>query len=967
MQFRTKARAVDLLGKGQIADLPTAITELWKNGYDAYADNLKAELFKKGYKGLENDYFIISDDGKGMSNADILDKWLVLGTDSKSRATLDIESEDTLWKQPRIKAGEKGIGRLSIAYLGNPMLMLTKKLGHPLQVLYFDWRLLENYNLFLDDIIIPIKPVDSNDSLQEVFKDLKNIFLKNFEQEIDLDNNIIWEGKQVTLKKDIINDSNNAILENVIYEWINNFFSYENSHGTIFLTFNPIDQILDLSEKDEDGLEERNFVISSLTGFINPFKDIQSNIKNTFLIHKEDETYDLLTSRGNFFVSSDFNLADVYINGVFDGEGNFNGKVRIYDEIIDYSFTNSRKKDKRSSYGEVPIELGYSQGVELSSNLNEELYNQIKSKVKEYGGLYVFRDDFRVLPYGRYNADFLNFEQRRSKRAGTYYFSYQRMFGYIDITRDRNPNLKDKSSREGFINNAQYRAFTSDASNFFISLALDYFQTNPKFSLFRDKQKEISDQNVSLKADKAREKADKIAFTKSLNEYPKKLEEHQSKYENLLNELEVKLDNLNVTYSEVESILDELQKLDIEFKSLLPKIPKRYKPTETQKERLYKFEDRLNSYIEYVTPKREILNSKAQDKLEIRDLKIDFTKKYNSYISSLEKELNTNRQLLEAKTDSLIKEYRERARNLIKALSEDKEKIIISIVSKEHISSYIDKIQDLYSSLLNQAQGTLFPLVDHINRLSFDIDEEQVQGAYKAQYDQMKYQWEQTRDTAQLGIAVEIIDHEFNQLYAKINNQLNVLNNNEEVRSIKEFNFLEKNFKQLEDKYALLSPLYRISGALIKDVSCNVIYNYLLEFFENQIEDYNIQFEVSETFKEHTILIKEPVIHTIFINIINNAIYWMRNKEQRIIKLDYLSDSDEIIIANSGEKIPDYRLDNIFDLFYTQRPNGRGIGLYLSKQSLNESGLDIYATNDKKYNSLNGACFVINQLSIKNV
>ena len=83
MQFRTKARAVDLLGKGQIADLPTAITELWKNGYDAYADNLKAELFKEGYDGLKTTYFIISDDGKGMSNADILDKWLVLGTDSK--------------------------------------------------------------------------------------------------------------------------------------------------------------------------------------------------------------------------------------------------------------------------------------------------------------------------------------------------------------------------------------------------------------------------------------------------------------------------------------------------------------------------------------------------------------------------------------------------------------------------------------------------------------------------------------------------------------------------------------------------------------------------------------------------------------------------------------------------------------------------------------------------------------------
>ena len=258
-------------------------------------------------------------------------------------------------------------------------------------------------------------------------------------------------------------------------------------------------------------------------------------------------------------------------------------------------------------------------------------------------------------------------------------------------------------------------------------------------------------------------------------------------------------------------------------------------------------------------------------------------------------------------------------------------------------------------------------MVEHIKRLSFDIDEEQVQGAYKAQYDQMKYQWEQTRDTAQLGIAVEIIDHEFNQLYAKINNQLDILSENNTVNSIKEFSFLEKNFKQLEDKYALLSPLYRISGALSKNISCNVIYDYLLQFFENQIAEYKISFDVSSTFKNHSVNIKEPVIHTVFINIINNAIYWMRNKEQRIIKLDYRMDSKEIIIANSGEKIPDYRLDKVFDLFYSQRPNGRGIGLYLSKQSLNEANLDIYATNDKKYNSLNGACFVITQITEGNV
>ena len=49
-QFRTKARAVELLGKGQIADLPTAISRVVENGYDAYADKLSCNLYLPGYK-----------------------------------------------------------------------------------------------------------------------------------------------------------------------------------------------------------------------------------------------------------------------------------------------------------------------------------------------------------------------------------------------------------------------------------------------------------------------------------------------------------------------------------------------------------------------------------------------------------------------------------------------------------------------------------------------------------------------------------------------------------------------------------------------------------------------------------------------------------------------------------------------------------------------------------------------------
>ena len=88
----------------------------------------------------------------------------------------------------------------------------------------------------------------------------------------------------------------------------------------------------------------------------------------------------------------------------------------------------------------------------------------------------------------------------------------------------------------------------------------------------------------------------------------------------------------------------------------------------------------------------------------------------------------------------------------------------------------------------------------------------------------------------------------------------------------------------------------------------------------------------------------------------------MRSKEPREILFEYKEDTNEIVICNSGLKIENHRLEKIFDMFYSNRPNGRGIGLYLSKQSLNENYLDIYATNEKKYNKLNGACFVIKSL-----
>lgn len=965
MQFRTKARAVDLLGKGQIADLPTAITELWKNGYDAYADELTAEVYLQGYKGLEKPLFVITDDGKGMSQRDIFEKWLVLGTDSKSRAKLEEkESEETLWKKPRIKSGEKGIGRLSVAFLGSPMLMLTKKIGHSMQALFFDWRLLENYNLFLDDINIPVEEVGGILEFDNVLNKLKYDFLGNFDNQSDIDGKPVWEETQEKLKKLIKKAVKDITLPPFFIRSIVKDLLQSDHHGTIFIIFDPIDQIIELTSEDEDKLEDKEFVISSLCGFTNEFEKRQNNIRVKIpILNNEGIEYDLLDAEGNFFTPKDYELADVLIDGVFDGKGSFTGKLVIYDEKIEYSYTNPRKKDSRSNYGQFPIKLGYSQGLPSESKLESNAWKKINDKVIAYGGLYIYRDNFRVLPYGRTDFDFLEFEKRRTFRAATWYFSHRRMFGYINLTRAQNPQLRDKSSREGLINNSAYRAFKDDLIAFFKELALEYFGSLAKQPLFLDKKLKLKEHSETIKKDKLRETQEKREFSISLSKYPLRFDAYKSEYEELIKVLKEKTNASNIIYSDIESILDRIHTLDIEYKNLIPTIPKRYQPTDTQFDRLNKYENMLFLFNETIRRNSAELMKKVQEKLEIQALKKEFIKAYQKYNGTLEKHVNQNREELTVKLDALKKEYSIRSRRILDELNFGKEILTTSITTKQKVFQATEKVNAKFEFLREQIDKELLPLVEHVKRLSFDVDEELLQGAYKAEYDNIKYKWEQTRETAQLGIVVEIIDHEFNHLYATINLSLERLANEEIFNNSEQFNFLKTNLKQLEEKYDLLSPLYRISGVVPKEIQCSSIYQYLNKFFANKLKVGSVTIDATKSFLKHILTIKEPVIHTVFINIINNALYWIRNSNNKTIRLDYCPNTDEILIQNSGQKIEEHRLTKIFDLFYSNRPNGRGIGLYLAKESLNENYYDIYATNDINYNQLKGACFVIKPLT----
>ncbi len=956
-QFRTKARAVELLGKGQIADLPTAITELWKNGYDAYAENLEAHLFCEGYKGLNKPLFVISDDGTGMSEDDLLDKWIVIGTDAKAKAIKDKKGADTLGKEPRIKTGEKGIGRLSVSYLGTQMLLLTKKRNSPLFSLFFDWRILDNFNLYLEEIQIPLLQIEDSDNFSSLFEKLKKEFIRNLKSQDSKQ----WEEYE-DLHDVLIKETKNLKLPSFFdEEFIENFGpKKKDKHGTKFLIFDPIDQISDLmdGDKPDDSIPERVFYnISSLSGLSNQFIEDRKDFKTKFNVYKSEIPIDIIQQR-EFFTPGDFDICDHLIDGAFDENGFFKGTVRIYSKTIDHEFKPNRPPGK-NPYGPFNVKIGYIPGKEHTS-LPDDQFGKYNKLLGRYGGFYIYRDGFRVLPYGRSNQDFLKFEDRRSRKAGYYFFSYRRMFGYAAISRAINSNLRDKSGREGFVSNKAYQEFQEDLIAFFIDLAAKYFRTDPEFSYKADQLEDIKEE----KLEKEREQAERKEFNKTIKEYPNLLNDYSSQLYTLLDELEILVEKSKVIYDKIENLLEKIDKLRSHLRKIHPPSPKRFKPTDNQREKLFEYSSNYRKICDLIEQRYQKAYSVAKEKLKKKELLEEFNRKISNYNQEFKKIKNNFDQRIKKISSDFVSEIKTLNEDYLFQFKSKAKKLTPKKLSRPDLESSLELLDKMYLELRHDFEEKLNPFIEHLERLNIDIDEDKLVGYYKIQYEEIKDLWQQTQELAQLGIAVEIIDHQFNALYSQLANIIGMFKDSikDNKQSKKLYKILVSTFDHLQNNYKFLTPLYRTTGRTRKDITGKEIKEYIEAFYSERFLSDNIQLTSTKGFDNSSVYAYESIIKPVFINIVNNAVYWLASAEKRKIHLDFKE--DRYLIMNSGQPIDEvYIEEDIYKLFFSRKPKGRGIGLYLAKTTLKSIGFEIEATNNPKYNLFNGACFIIRKVN----
>lgn len=101
--------------------------------------------------------------------------------------------------------------------------------------------------------------------------------------------------------------------------------------------------------------------------------------------------------------------------------------------------------------GPVRIRLhGFDLETESLSRIGPR--NEVRAWLREWSGVSLYRDGFRVWPYGEPHDDWLRLDQRRVNNP-VVRMSNNQIVGFVEISRDGNLDLLDQTNREGLVAN----------------------------------------------------------------------------------------------------------------------------------------------------------------------------------------------------------------------------------------------------------------------------------------------------------------------------------------------------------------------------------------------------------------------------------------------------------------------------------------------------------------------------------
>jgi signal transduction histidine kinase len=214
---------------------------------------------------------------------------------------------------------------------------------------------------------------------------------------------------------------------------------------------------------------------------------------------------------------------------------------------------------------------------------------------------------------------------------------------------------------------------------------------------------------------------------------------------------------------------------------------------------------------------------------------------------------------------------------------------------------------------------------------------------------------------ASLGSGIELVYHEMGQPISGLKTTQSSLGlKKEKIEEKTKKNYLydlEALSQSIEILVALRKSLQPAIGkSRIKTFNPYDTFLKVCGLFKSDINEYQISIKADIRFKDFELKDLEYAFWIGFLNIINNAVYWIK-KAGKGREIRFNIKSGNIIISNTGPIIDTTILNTLFEYGVTKKPGGTGLGLAFTRSVLSKIDWDITAAN-----TLEGPIFTLKKI-----
>lgn len=979
--FRASARTVDLLGRQQIAGVPTAISELFKNAHDAYAQHARVDFMRP------TSTLILRDDGIGMTHDEFVSRWLTLGTDSKAAGASKLPPRPSR-AEARPVLGEKGIGRLAIASIGPQALVVSRPdpsaHGGPGVLALLNWTFFEIPGINLDQVPVPTQELPGSAAIpRDAVSRLRQQLVEAAERHAP-------EKLRTRILEEL------QLLPDDLHDLLTGLAplspEHPSTHGTSFVVV-PAQESIAADLDKERGEWGASAIKRTLSGFADTItSNLPPAMTTAFVDHRaSDDVVDVI-GESEFFTAGEFAIADHHIAGRFDEFGQFQGTVTVFGgkpkpHVVPWTPARGR----HTKCGPFEIELAVVQGERTESNLDRQTWVQLTRKMDAIGGLYIYRDGIRVLPYGNADSDFLEIERNRTKKADRYYFSYRRMFGVVTLATPRNGALQEKAGREGFLDNAAYRQFREILMGFFKATAYDFFAPEGgEASDYHETREELRAARAAQEKRDRHKNARRRKYVQQIDEAFDDLAAGTPDREAqaILEQLDKRLGDALVL-EDPASAAEAFVTAEIAARTQLQALRSRYRVAAPRGIGLSRTaKNSAAAYLrefarvdsEVFEPTRlligETTDARSREFRDVLSRRMHLDRfideigaRARAEVAGAAGDVRRVAAEIQAGVADLAQASRRAVDQVIAQAQAEGARFDVSATEELAFAQEQARLEEAILTAASEELELLRALAAQLSTVPLargDGEDSALTAlTISEQDDERRLALEERSDVdlemATQGLAIQVVNHEFAHSIGAVRASLRRLatwaDSNPPLVPV--YQDLRASFDHLDGYLRIFTPLQRRLNRRRETITGAQVHTYLESVFRRTLDLQPVEdaaapeLLASEAFLQFEFVGYRSTFYPVFVNLVDNALYWcVQHSSQPAVSLDIRG--GRMVVSDNGPGIDPRHQESIFDMGWTLKPGGRGAGLSICRQVLRAESWDLDVTDSSE-----GAAFAL--------